>query len=481
MTSHSFGIDDLLYNVIVQEDGIDDEVIEVLLEEYLDSSDDDDSRHWGGSPPGKAPNKDRDFAGAYKQLVKDYFSGEGSVYDEQDFDRRFRMSRNIFDKIMNGVGGRGRFKQRHDCTGKAGIHPLCRITAVLRMIGYGDAADRQDEYLRISETETIDSVKEFSRHMVQVFGNEYLCRNPTQEEKARILALNEQRLFPGQFASWDCKHFVWKNCPIVLAGQHRGHGEGRKNTLILEAIADLDLYCWFLYFGDAGSLNDINVLDKSSIVASILDGTFDLKTEDYEINGHVRDWMYFLADGIYPDWAIFVKTIGKPITPMELLFAMLQEGDRKDVERFFGVLVSRFHILGRPLRFWYMEDICNLLYCCVIMHNMIVEEHRSLHPDVPVGPWLEEAASRFRNERRTAAAAAAATQANNNQQQQSDNNGNQAQWSLFGHAAAVDEINHDIQEMLAARVATVSENMMNANEHYRLKNDLMIHIWNHKH
>jgi Plant transposon protein len=104
------------------------------------------------------------------------------------------------------------------------------------------------------------------------------------------------------FASWDCKHFAWKNCPVSLAGQYKGK-EGAK-TLILEAICDPDLYIWHSYFGDAGSLNDLNVLARSGIVRSILDGTLDLRTEPYTVNGTQRDWLYFLVDGIYPKWAI---------------------------------------------------------------------------------------------------------------------------------------------------------------------------------
>jgi hypothetical protein len=40
---------------------------------FLDSeSSDDDSIGWGGSVPGKAPNKNRDFLGAYQRLVQNF-------------------------------------------------------------------------------------------------------------------------------------------------------------------------------------------------------------------------------------------------------------------------------------------------------------------------------------------------------------------------------------------------------------------------
>jgi hypothetical protein len=51
---------------------------------------------------------------------------------------------------------------------------------------------------------------------------------------------------------------------------------------------------------------------------------------------------YYLADGIYPSWATFVKAIPKPQENKNKYFAKAQEACRKDVERVFEVLQSRF-------------------------------------------------------------------------------------------------------------------------------------------
>ena len=47
---------------------------------------------------------------------------------------------------------------------------------------------------------------------------------------------------------------------------------------------------------------------------------------------------YYLADGIYPEWAAFAKLITRPQNDKAKLYAQCQESARKDVERAFGVL-----------------------------------------------------------------------------------------------------------------------------------------------
>ena len=50
-----------------------------------------------------------------------------------------------------------------------------------------------------------------------------------------------------------------------------------------------------------------------------------------------------------------------------------QESARKDSERAFGVLVCKFQILLQPIEYWDLDNVKNIIYGCVIMHNMMVE------------------------------------------------------------------------------------------------------------
>uniref|UniRef100_A0A0A8YSQ4 DDE Tnp4 domain-containing protein n=1 Tax=Arundo donax TaxID=35708 RepID=A0A0A8YSQ4_ARUDO len=96
----------------------------------------------------------------------------------------------------------------------------------------------------------------------------------------------------------------------------------------------------------AGSNNDIHVLNQSPLFIDALKG--GAPQVQFSINGRQYSPGYYLADGIYPEWATFVKTILAPQIEKHKLFAMAQEGCRKDVERAFGVLRSHFNIVHRP-------------------------------------------------------------------------------------------------------------------------------------
>jgi hypothetical protein len=297
------------------------------------SEEDDTTRSWGGSVKGRR-KVDRDFEGAHNNLLKMYFSGQNSTYTSTNlFERRFGMPRVIFDKVYDAYDAlkdTDSFKRKQNPVNKQwGVYPLVRFCAALRMLVYGSPADHMDETFQMGETTISLSFKDFCREVILIFGDEYLNRCPTAAEKARVLSLIKRRGFPGAFASWDCKHFHWANCPKSLHGQYKGKEKAK--TMILEAICDPNLCIWYHFFGEPGSLNDINILGKSSTVGAILKQSFDTSVEANCINGHSRDWLYFLVDGIYPKWSILCKSVRNPTMVQMADFSTRQESVRKDM------------------------------------------------------------------------------------------------------------------------------------------------------
>ena len=111
---------------------------------------------------------------AHARLWKEYFA-ENPTYPDSDFRRRFRMYRHIFYRILEVVCNYDNyFVQREDTTHRLGLSPHQKIIAALPYICYRACADIWGEYLAISESTAIKSLKHFSHAIVKIFGNEYL-------------------------------------------------------------------------------------------------------------------------------------------------------------------------------------------------------------------------------------------------------------------------------------------------------------------
>jgi hypothetical protein len=133
------------------------------------------------------------------------------------------------------------FTARLDATGKLGFTFYQKSSAAIHMLIYEVAGDLIDEYLRMSESTCLESMYKFCKVVIAVFGTVYL-REPTIEDTARLLSINEERGFPGMIGSIDCMHCEWKNCSFSWQCQYSGHAEGC--TVILEAVASQDIWIW---------------------------------------------------------------------------------------------------------------------------------------------------------------------------------------------------------------------------------------------
>ncbi|XP_024015025.1 uncharacterized protein LOC112088888 [Eutrema salsugineum] len=269
------------------------------------------------------------------RLWNDYFS-ENAIYPDHLFRRRFRMNKALFLRIVHRLSNEvSFFKQRKDARGRLGLSALQKCTAAIRLLAYGTALDTVDEYLRLGASTARSCLKNFVEGIINLFGDEYL-RRPTAEDLQRLLYFGEERGFSGMIGSIDCMHWGWKNCPTAWKGQYaRGAG---KPTIVLEAVASYDLWIWHAFFGPPGTLNDINVLDRSPVFDDSIKGR--APKVNFFVNGTEYHLAYYLTDGIYLKWATFVQSIPLPQGEKACLFAERQKGYRKDVERAFGVLQS---------------------------------------------------------------------------------------------------------------------------------------------
>ena len=129
----------------------------------------------------------------------------------------------------------------------------------------------------------------------------------------------------------------------------------------------------------SGSNNNINVLESSHFFSNLAQG---IAPCSLYYSGNEYNMRYYLADGIYPKWSTIVQTIHELRGSKKQYFATQQEACRKDVERAFGVLQSRFAIVKEPVRYWNREVIHDIMTTCIILLNMIIEDECDL--DAPI-------------------------------------------------------------------------------------------------
>lgn len=124
-----------------------------------------------------------------------------------------------------------------------------------------------------------------------------------------------------------------------------------------------------------GSMNEVNILDCAVIVEDIINGELPP-----ELNRTVkfikRTTCYWLADGIYLKWAIFIDKTRYMVAKKHKTFVGTQQNVRKEVKRAFGFRVSRWHILAKPAMF-HAKSLCiAVVETYIILRNMVLELRR---------------------------------------------------------------------------------------------------------
>jgi len=278
----------------------------------------------------------------------------------------------VFRRVYSEVKDTPFFRRRVNATGRPQAHPLQKVVAAFRVLAYGEAADRAEEYVRLSRSTILLSVKCLVVCIVSKWESTYL-RRPNNAELQTILDRNAERGFPGCMGSLDCSHWAWQQCPRGMAGSYQTRKGSR--GIVVEAVCDEDLWIWHLCTGAPGSLNDINVMHQSSLYLDVTAGLWPPRNQTYTLSGTSRTPPYYLVDGIYPRYAFLMSSHPMPPTEEQKVFNGLQEAVRKDVERLFGVLTQRFHIALHPGRYRSVKMVLTFKEICTLQ-DMCVESRR---------------------------------------------------------------------------------------------------------
>ncbi|XP_076907696.1 uncharacterized protein LOC143564244 [Bidens hawaiensis] len=126
------------------------------------------------------------------------------------------------------------------------------------------------------------------------------------------------------------------------------------------------------FFGMPGANNDIVVINASPRFDRLVNGVGpDTSFSTNDVN---YEYGYYLVDDIYPDWATLVHRFTCPTDDKRKNCKKIHESARKDIERAFGVLKKHWSIVRHPARIQQIDKLRNVMYTCIILHNMILED-----------------------------------------------------------------------------------------------------------
>eukprot|EP00170_Pyropia_yezoensis_P006476 contig_26434_g6497 len=238
---------------------------------------------------------------------------------------------------------------------------------------FARATDRDEEYCRLKNSTIGVAVKKLVAFIVEEHSPTYL-RALNDEELDLILRRNAERGLPGRIGSLDCSHWEWRNCPKGMAGIHQNRKA--KRSIIMETVCDEDLWIWHLFVGCPGSMNDLNVMYQSPLYHDVTSGAWPPRDKPFTVNGRTRTLLCYLVDGIYPHYPCFICAYPNTDTPKKKVFNRLQEAIRKDAERLYGVLNSRFHVAPHRARYATITAVIEVAKAIAILHNMVTEIRR---------------------------------------------------------------------------------------------------------
>lgn len=311
---------------------------------------------------------------ARDNIQKDYF-GPLPTFDDGQFARTFRVTKAIAEEMLLVCGNHMVYftETVHNITKQPNIDPKAKLLIALKTLAYGVSPTAFLDYFQMGDTTACECLIKFCQ-CIRADANlqQRFMRPMSREDAKKVCYLHfMQHGVDGMIGSIDCMHVYWKNCPMAWRAVYGG--KEKAPTIVLEAFADYHAYIWHAAFGYPGSSNDINILERSPLLATWLDGSFHRDVDfEYTVNGQTFKRLFLLADGIYPDMSRFVETLGVPIGKEQKRFAAWQESSRKDIERTFGILQRKFNYLCRPFELWELEDIKDVVLTCILMHNWMV-------------------------------------------------------------------------------------------------------------
>jgi hypothetical protein len=290
------------------------------------------------------------------------------------FRLRFRVPFPVFRELLDLTLKLGFQARPQNAAKTAGVPLEIQVLGVLRVLGRGCCFDGIEEISNVDEETHRRFFHEFCAKFAKQYYKDYVYTPRNEEEMHAWSSDYEVMGLPGAMGSTDCVHVKWDRCPVSLSNLCTGK-EGYP-TLAFQATVNHKMRFMSCTESFYGSNNDKTICKFDQLTMDIKnkvlfqDKEFTLYTESGEEVRHRGG--YLICDGGFMMWRCLMTGYKYYSKFEEAIWSAQMESTRKDVERAFGILKGRFRCLKLPIVFQKREYIDNIMFTCIILHNMIL-------------------------------------------------------------------------------------------------------------
>nr|XP_043619843.1 uncharacterized protein LOC122591651 [Erigeron canadensis] len=109
-------------------------------------------------------------------LLNDWFVDEPK-YDEAYFQKKFRMDKSMFLKIVDDIQANfSYFQEGIDARGRRSFKAHQKVTSAVHQLATGNPPDEYNEYLHMADRTASECLDHLCDAIIKLYGREYLCR-----------------------------------------------------------------------------------------------------------------------------------------------------------------------------------------------------------------------------------------------------------------------------------------------------------------
>lgn len=212
-------------------------------------------------------------------------------------------------------------------------------------------------------------MEKFSKEMYPI----YVHGPRNSDELNTVTSLYSASGFPGCVGSTDCVHVRWEMCPSMWTSVFK-NGKHSYCTIAYEMTVDHSKRLMATTRGHYDTTSDKTIVKFDGFIRKVKHDDFYVSVE-FKLQVDENKWiiergLYLLVDGGYHKWRIMQCPYKFCCEIEKTRWSELAESMRKDVECSFGILKKRYQFLKTGITWHYKSDSDNVVFSCVILHNM---------------------------------------------------------------------------------------------------------------